>query len=178
MNDDNRDHSNNDLPDDIYNHIDHDNVVWKQINHNSFYTLSENKLQLSSDLEDLDWNSTNSHKGELIITYNNKVRYKTLRPRAFYALYVKPNEKGNGYVIYRLSTNQIVVTKDCQTVPVPVDIGNTVCKSDPYENKSQVKDVDTIISIIYNDQSTNYNNNNHSSINNEDHYMQETNEVV
>ena len=95
MNDDNRDHSNNDLLDDMYSHIDHDNIDRKQTNHNNLYSLANNELQLSSDLEDQDWNSTDSHEGELIIIYNNKVRYKTLRPRAFYALYVKPNEEGN-----------------------------------------------------------------------------------
>ena len=35
MNDDNRDHSNNDLLDDMYSHIDHDNIDWKQTNHNN-----------------------------------------------------------------------------------------------------------------------------------------------
>ena len=73
MNDDDRDHSNNDLSDDVYNHIDHDSVDLKQTNHNNLYTLANNELQLSSDLEDLDWNSTDIHEGELIIVYNNKV---------------------------------------------------------------------------------------------------------
>ena len=49
MNNNNRDHSNNDLTDDMHNKIDHDNVDQKQTNHNSLYTLSNNKLQLSSD---------------------------------------------------------------------------------------------------------------------------------
>ena len=97
MNNNIRDHSNNDLPDNMYNNIDHDNVDWKQTNHNSLYTLAKNKLQLSSDLEDLNQNSTGSHKGELINVYDNKVRYKTLHQRAFYApLYVKLNDKGKG----------------------------------------------------------------------------------
>ena len=61
---------------------------------------------------------------------------------------------------------------------MPEDIDDTLCKSDPCENKSQVKDVDTTISIIYNDQSNNYNNNNHVSIKDEDHYSQETNEFL
>ena len=89
MNNNIRVHFNNDLPNDMYNNIDHNNVDWKQTNHNSLYTLADNKLQLSSDLEDLDWNSTDSQEGELIITYNNKVRCKTLCPRLFYTLYVK-----------------------------------------------------------------------------------------
>ena len=178
MNDNNRDHSNNILTDGMYNNIDQDNVDWKQTNHNSLYTLDDNKLQLSSDLEDLNWNSTDSHEGELIIAYNNKVRYKTLRPRAFYALYVKLNEKGNEHLIYRLSTDQIVVTKDHQIVPIPEDLVDTICESDSYENKSQVNVVDTILSTIHDDQSNNYNNNNHTSFSNEDQYLQEANEVL
>ena len=87
------DHSSNDLTDDMYNNIDHHNVDHKQTNHNSLYTLADNKLQLSSDLKDLDWNSTDSHKGELAIAYDNKVGTKTLCPRAFYALHVKLNER-------------------------------------------------------------------------------------
>ena len=119
MKNDNRYHSNNDLLNDMYSHIDHNNVDRKQINHNSHYTLADNKLQLSSDLEDLDWNNTDSYEGELINAYNNEVGNKTLRLRIFYALYVKPNEESNKHLIYRLSMDQIVVTKDYQTVPVP-----------------------------------------------------------
>ena len=179
MNDNNKDHSNNDLTDDnMYNNIDQDNIDWEQTNQNSLYTLAKKKLQLSSDLEDLDWNSTDNHNGELIIAYDNKVGYKTLRPRAFYVLYVKPNEKGNGHLIYRLSTDQIVVTKDYQTIPVPEYLVDTTCKSDPYENKSQVNDVDMIISIVHDDQSNNYDNNDRTSFNNEGQYLQETNEVL
>ena len=35
MNDNNRDHPNNDLSDDVYSHIDHDSVDLKQTNHNN-----------------------------------------------------------------------------------------------------------------------------------------------
>ena len=71
MNDDKMVHPSNDLTDDMYNNIDHHNVHQKQTNHNSLYTLANNELQLSSDSENqnegFDWNSTNSHKGELVI---------------------------------------------------------------------------------------------------------------
>ena len=136
MNNNNRDYSSNDLIDDMYNNIDHGNVDWKQTNHNSLYTLADNKQQLSSDLEDLDRNSTDSHEGELIIADDNKVEYKALCSKIFYTLYVKPNEEFFGHLIYRLSTNHIVVTKDYQTVPIPKDPVDTVCESDLYEVKS------------------------------------------
>ena len=40
------------LSDDVYNNFDYHNVQQEQTIHNSFYTLADNKLQLSSDLED------------------------------------------------------------------------------------------------------------------------------
>ena len=106
------DHSSDDITDDMYNNIDHHNVDQKHTNHNSLYTLADNKIQLSSDLEDHNWNSIDSHEGELIIAYENIFGNKTLRPRVFYALYVRPNDNGNRHLMYRLSTSQIVVTKD------------------------------------------------------------------
>ena len=120
----------------MYNDIDHHNVDQKQTNHNSLYTVANNELQLNSDLEDLDWNSTDSHEGEPVIVYDNKVGNKTLRTRTFYALYVRPNDNGNGHLIYRISTDQIIVTKDYQTVPVPKDLVEAIYKIIPIGNKS------------------------------------------
>ena len=56
-------------------------------------------------------NNTNSHKGKLIIAYNNKIGNKTFCPRSFYVLYVDSNQEGNDHLIYRLDKDQIVVTK-------------------------------------------------------------------
>ena len=94
---------------------------------------------MSSDLEDPneadDWKSTNSHKGELVIAYNNKVGTRTLRPRVFYALYTRPNDDGNGHLIYKLSTDQILVTKEYQSVPVPEDLIEAISETDSSGNK-------------------------------------------
>ena len=81
-------------------------------------------------------------------------------------------------MIYRLSTDQIVATKEYRTVPIPEDIGDTLYKLDTCENKPQIKDVDKIISTTYNDQSTNYNNNSDASINDENQHLKETNEFL
>ena len=66
-----------DLADDMYNNIDHQTAQQKQTNHNSLYTLADDEIQSSSDLEEqnkaVNWNNTNSHKGELVIAYDNKV---------------------------------------------------------------------------------------------------------
>ena len=155
-------HPSNDLTDDMYNNIDHRNVHQKQTNHNSLYILANNELQLSSNLEDknegVDWSSTNSHNGELVIASDNKVGNKIIRPRALYALYVKPNENGNVHLIYRPSTDQIVVKKDYRTVPVPKNLVDIICKTDPYDNKSQVNNFDRNHSTVHYDQSNNNDN--------------------
>ena len=92
---------------DVYSNINHKNVQQKWTTHNSLYPLANSKLQLNYDLEDLygtnDWNSTNSHKSELIIAYNNKAKNNTLHPKVFYALYIELNDDNNGHLIYDLS---------------------------------------------------------------------------
>ena len=96
----------------MYSNIAHDNVDQKQTTNHNLYTLTDNKLQLSSDLEDLDWDSTNNHKSYLTIAYNNEVWNKVLCLRTFYVLYVEPNQKGNGHLVHSLDKDQIVATKD------------------------------------------------------------------
>ena len=84
MNNNKIDHPSGNLADDVYNNIDYHNVQQKKTIYNSLYTLANNKLQLSSDLEDPntadDWKSTNSYKGELVIAYNTKAGNNTLHP--------------------------------------------------------------------------------------------------
>ena len=133
-----RNHSNNDLLDDMYSNIAHNNIDQKQTTNHNLYTLADNELQLSSDLKDLDQDSTNNHKGDLIIAYDNKVRNKTLCSRIFYALYVKSNQEGNGYLIYRLDKDLIVVTKNFRTVPVPEDMDHTsINDEDQYTQEAE-----------------------------------------
>ena len=147
MNDDKMVHQSDDLADDIYNNIDRHNVQQEQTNRNNLYTLANNKLQFSSDLkdqnEDVDWKSTNSHKGELVIAYDNKVGNKTLRPRVFYALYIRLNDDGNRHLMYRLFTDQILVTKKYQSVPVLEDLIEAISRTDSSDNKIQVNHFDS-----------------------------------
>ena len=92
---------------DVYSKIKQKNVQQEQTTHNSLYHPANSKLQLSYYLEDLygtnDWKITNRHKDELVIAYDDIVESKTLRPRVFYALYIRPSDNGNGHLIYRLS---------------------------------------------------------------------------
>ena len=101
--------------------------------------------------EAVDWNNTNSHKGELVIAYDNKVGNRTLCQRVFYALYLRPNDDGNGHLIYRLSTDHILVTKEYQSVPVSEDLIEATSKTESYGNKNQTNRFDTNHSIIQDD---------------------------
>ena len=124
-------HSNN-PSNDVYSNINHKNVQQELTIYSSLYRLANSELQLNYDLEDPygtdDCKSTKSHKGELVIAYNNKVGNKTLRPRVFYALYIRPSNNGSRHLIYRLSTDQILVWKEDQSVPVPEDLTEAITK--------------------------------------------------
>ena len=75
----------------------------------------------------------------MIIAYNDEIGNKTLCPRTFYALHVEPNQEGNGHLIYRLDKDQIVVTMDYRTVPVPEDIDHTsINDEDQYTQEDKV----------------------------------------
>ena len=155
---------------DVYSIINNKNVQQEQTTHNSLYCLTNSKLQLNYDLEDLyrtnDWKSTNSHKGELIIAYNNKVGNKTLRPRVFFALYIKTHDIGNGHLIYRLSTDQILVTEDYQSVHVPEDIIEAISKTNSSDNKIQaIHFNNNNQTIVQDDHSNNHNEGGHTHIN-------------
>ena len=130
MNDNTSKHSNNNLLDDMYSNTDHYHTNQEQITNHNLYTITDNKLRSSSDLEELDWDITNNHKGELIIAYDNKIGNKILCPRTFYALYIELNQESNGNIVYSLDENQIVVTKNYQTAPVPEDLDHPSIKND------------------------------------------------
>ena len=123
----------------VYSNINHKNVQHEQTIYNSLYSLTNPKLQLNYNLEDLyrtdDWKSTNSYKGKSVITYDNKVGNKTLHPRVFYALYIKPNGIGNGHLIYRSFMDQILVTKEYQSIYVPEDLIEAISKTNSSDNK-------------------------------------------
>ena len=138
---------------DVYSNINHKNVQQEQTTHNNLYPITNSELQSNYDIEDPygtnDQKSTNSHKGELGIAYDNKVRNKTLRPRVFYALYIRPSDNNNRHLIYRLSTES--VTKEYQSVPVPEDLIEAISETDSYNNKIQVNHFDSNHSIVQDD---------------------------
>ena len=169
MNDNKIDCHSNNPTNDVYSNINHKNVQQEWTTHNSLYHLANSKLQLNYDLEKSyrtnDLKSTNSHKGELVIAYNNKVGSKTLYPRILYALYIRPNDIGNGHLIYRLSTDQILVTKEYQSVPVSDDLIEAINETNLYDNKIQVIHLKGNHSIAQDDYSGKHNKKGHTHIN-------------
>ena len=72
-------HPSDDITDDNYSNIDYHETQHKQTNqNNSFYTLVDNKLQLSPQLEHqretYDWKTPNNHEGEIMMAYNTTLK--------------------------------------------------------------------------------------------------------
>ena len=82
MNDNTMNCHNNNPTNVVYSNINYKNVQQERTAHDSLYRPADYKLQLNYNVEELyrmdDWRSTNSHKVELVITYDTKVGYKTL----------------------------------------------------------------------------------------------------
>ena len=102
-------HPSDDLANDMCSNTNYHIIQQKQTNHNSLYTLADNQLQSSSDLEDPndadDWKSTNSHKGKLVTPYNTNAGNNALHPIILYTLYIGPNNESNIHLVYKLFTN-------------------------------------------------------------------------
>jgi len=72
-------------------------------------------------------------------------------------LYIRLNDDSNGHLIYRLSTDQILVTKEYKSVPVPEDLIKAISETDSSDNKIQVNHFDSNHSIVQDDHSNNNN---------------------
>ena len=70
-------------------------------------------------------------------------------------MYIRPNEDGNRHLIYKLSKDQILVTKEYQSVPVPEDLIEAINETGSSDNKVQVNHVDSDHSIVQDDHSNN-----------------------
>ena len=60
--------------------------------------------------------------GELVMAYDTTSDNKTTTPRAFYALYIGPNDGGTGHRVYKLSNKEMITTPKCKPVPTPDDV--------------------------------------------------------
>ena len=89
-------------------------------------------------------------------------------------MYIRPNNDGNGHLIYRLSTDQILITKDYQSVPVTKDLIEAISETDSYDNKFQVNNFDRNHSTVYDDQSNNNDDDSCTHFNDEDNSEDES----
>ena len=60
--------------------------------------------------------------GELVMAYNVTSSNKTTDPRAFFALYIGPNDSGTGHTIFKLATKRLVMISKCKPKPVTKDL--------------------------------------------------------
>ena len=115
MNNEDAVHLKHDLADDNNKDIEDSGFQHKQDDqHNRFCAPVKNRLQPSHQLggpnEANDWKSTDKYEGELVMAYDTNASNKTLYPRAFYALYIGPNNSGTGHSVFKLSTKQLLTT--------------------------------------------------------------------
>ena len=129
---------------------------------------------LENPYETNERNSTNSHKGELVIAYNTNPINSTLCPRLFYALYIGPNNGDNSHLIYKLSTDQILVTIKYQSVPVPKDLIEAVNETDSSDNKIHVNHFNNDYFIVQDNHSNIINNNGPTHFNDENNSEDES----
>ena len=60
--------------------------------------------------------------GELVLAYDVQANNKTLKLRAFYALYIGPNDGGTGHSVLKLSIKKMIITSRCKSVPMPDNV--------------------------------------------------------
>ena len=60
--------------------------------------------------------------GELVMAYDVTANNKTTIPRAFYALYIGPNNSSTGHQVFKLLSKRLVTTPKCKPVPIPDDV--------------------------------------------------------
>ena len=60
--------------------------------------------------------------GELVLVYDLKLNNKKLKPKAFYALYIGPNDGGTGQSIFKLLTKKMIVPPRCKPIFMPDDV--------------------------------------------------------
>ena len=54
-------------------------------------------------------------------------------PRAFYALYIGPNDGGTGHSVFKVSTKKLIITPRCRPIPIPnnvIKVANQIGEDD------------------------------------------------
>lgn len=66
--------------------------------------------------------------GELVLSYDTYGSNNTGQKRAFYGLYIGPNENGTGHHVFKLQTKRMVTTPKCKLKPMSQDVIDIVNK--------------------------------------------------
>ena len=147
MNDKEAIHLSGNLTNDYYSNIvDHETQHKRTNQNNNEYTLAENKIQSSHQLENQnetnDFKTTNKHGGGLVMAYNNNAKSNTLYPRSFCALYIGPNDNGAGHLIFKLSTKQILTTLNFKPVHMYTNLFRTINEQDSFTTNNHIDHFD------------------------------------
>lgn len=83
--------------------------------------------------------------GELVLAYDTLVSNDTGQPRAFFALYIEPNDNGTRHSVIKLQAKRLVTTPKCIPKPMTqdvVDIVNQLGEQEGSPNGIQFMNVD------------------------------------
>lgn len=64
--------------------------------------------------------------GELVLAYDTEASNNTNIPRAFSALYIKPNDNGTGHKVFKIQTKRVVSTPKCKPKPMTQDFNKII----------------------------------------------------
>ena len=64
--------------------------------------------------------------GELVMAYGVTSSNKTTDPRAFFGLYIGPNDRDTGHILFKLATKRPVTTPKCKLEPMVEDVVKVV----------------------------------------------------
>ena len=101
--------------------------------------------------------------GKLVMALNVRANNRTLRPRAFYAFYIKPNDGGTGHSVFKLSIEKMIITPKCKPVPMPEDVIQVVNEMGRQEGMSNgihfcnINKESTLSDLYVDDDSRDYN---------------------
>ena len=60
--------------------------------------------------------------GELAMAYDVTASNNTIHQRAFFALYIGPNDSSTDHIVFKLSTKQLITTPKCKPKPMAENI--------------------------------------------------------
>ena len=69
-----------------------------------------------------EFKTTLCKMGELVLAYEVQANNKTSKPRAFFPLYIEPNDGGTSHSVFKTSTKMVIITSRYKTVSMPNNV--------------------------------------------------------